>query len=72
MDLDKNGHPDYGETGPIGPYFEVLVEDWEEMMDALALAISEADGWYDDCNGGPIPGEDMERARALIAWRAGK
>lgn len=36
-----------------------------ELKKALAYAIREADGWYDDCRGGKIETPEMDAARKL-------
>lgn len=38
----------------------------ERWRAALEYAISEADGWHDDCHGGAIESEQMDAARALL------
>jgi hypothetical protein len=40
----------------------------DRIMTLLAHAVSEADGWHDECRGGPIKGDAlMDEARALVA-----
>lgn len=39
----------------------------ERLLPLLALAVKEADGWHDECRGGPIKGDPIMRAaRAAI------
>ncbi len=38
-----------------------------QLREALAYAIAQADGWHDDGHGGPVSSEEMTQARALLA-----
>jgi hypothetical protein len=44
-------------------YREAPEVDWRG---ALAYVISEADGWHDDCRGGPVDTPEMTAARELL------
>jgi hypothetical protein len=43
---------------------ELLIE---KLRAALAYAIKEADGWYDDARGGQIDSPEMDAARKLLS-----
>lgn len=48
---------------------EIVLEvaaERERWRHALEYAIKEADGWHDECHGGPIESKDMDAARALL------
>ena len=38
----------------------------DPVIRALEYAIYEADGWHDDCRGGPIETEEMDKARQVL------
>mgnify|MGYP006370316007 CR=1 FL=1 len=45
-----------------------VAEEIERWRTALAYAITQADGWHDECRGGPIDDDSlMDAARALLA-----
>lgn len=46
---------------------ECLRRELDEARKALAYAISEADGWFDDSRGGRIEAPEMDAARLIAA-----
>lgn len=49
-----------------------LIRRIEDLEAALGYAIKAADGWYDDCRGGDIETEEMEKAKELIEYKKNK
>lgn len=56
----------YNDSGDFGLALNGLAEKARELEGDLAYSIEQAQGWYDDCYGGELVDERMDKYKSIL------